>query len=116
MRLRSVQCWIASCITVTFLSVVLGVGEPKWTCLHRRQHGVFQDVLALIVSPEFKDEIGHGNPSALILSGWALMLGASLIERCAKINCSVVIDLFCASTFGERRINIVEADRFNWRF
>jgi len=31
--------------------------------------------LALIVSPEFKDEIGHGNPSALILSGWALMLG-----------------------------------------
>jgi hypothetical protein len=27
------------CITVTFLSAVLAVGEPEWTCLNRRQQG-----------------------------------------------------------------------------
>jgi hypothetical protein len=37
--------------------------------------------LALIVCPEFKDEIGHGNPFELIcFHGWGIDAGASLIR------------------------------------
>ena len=42
---------------------------------HGQHHGVFRNVLAVIFCAESKNEIGHGNPSELILSGWALMLG-----------------------------------------
>jgi hypothetical protein len=47
---------------------------------HSQHHGVFRDVLPLIVCPESKNEICHGNRSKLIIfsGAGALMLGASL--------------------------------------
>src|SRR6266700_2963895 len=43
---------------------------------HGQHHGVFRDVLAVIVCPKFKDKIGHGNSSEWIFStAGKLMLG-----------------------------------------
>src|SRR6266403_445546 len=46
---------------------------------HSQHHGVFRDILAFIVCPEFRNEIGHGNPSKLFyFHGW--MQRVSLIR------------------------------------
>ena len=46
---------------------------------HSQHHGVFRDILAFIVCPESRNEIGHGNSSELFyFHGW--MQRVSLIR------------------------------------
>src|SRR2546430_3905569 len=43
---------------------------------HSQHHGVFRDILALIVCPEFRNEISHRNASvSIFLQGWSVDAG-----------------------------------------